>query len=259
MQIRGTLLVLALLSMAGLSQARLVTKNVLYRDGGTVLEGYMAYDDSKARRPCVILVHDWTGLDAYEKGRADQLAKLGYTVLAADIYGRGVRPKDVKGYQTESGKYSADRTLTRRRIFAALKYASGQVQVDKKRIAAIGYCFGGMVVLELARGGAPVDAVVSFHGNLSNPTPSEARNIKTQVLVLHGAADPFVPKQQVAAFEKEMKAAKKPYKLVAYPGAVHSFTLKHAGNNPKSGAAYHAEADKKSWAEMMAFFKKHVK
>lgn len=247
----------ALFSLSlGSAIAKPTSKTILYREGGTVLEGYMAYDDAKGKRPCVLIVHDWNGIDGYEKGRADQLAKLGYTAIAVDIYGRGVRPKNPQESAAESGKYGKDRTLTRKRIMAAYNFATRQPQVDAKHVATIGYCFGGMVALELARSGAPVQGVVAFHGNLSNPTPADAKFIKCPVLILHGADDPFVPRAQVAAFEKEMKAAKKSYKLIAYPGAVHAFTVPTAGNDPKTGAAYNAAADKKSWAEMLAFFKK---
>jgi dienelactone hydrolase len=252
-------LVLALIAIPVFAVAKVVTKTVLYHEGKTVLEGFMAYDDSKGKRPCVLIVHDWDGLGDYEKMRAKQIASLGYTALAVDIYGRGVRPKPPQAAGAESGKYAKDRMLTRRRIGMAMRYASGQPQVDRKRIAVMGYCFGGMVALELGRAGNPVKGIVSFHGNLSNPNPSDAKDIKGQVLILHGAADPFVPKAQVAAFEKEMKAAKRPYRIVVYPGAVHAFTVKEAGNNPKSGAAYNASADKKSWAEMSSFFKRVLK
>jgi dienelactone hydrolase len=245
-----------LLTLATSAISAIREQTVLYREGGTVMEGTMVYDPQKGKRPCVLVVHDWNGPDAYELGRARQLAALGYTAMVVDIYGRGVRPKNNQESAAESGKYGKDRRLTRKRIMAAYNYASRQPWVDGKRIAAIGYCFGGMVVLELARMGAPARGVASFHGNLSNPNPAEARFIKSQVLVLHGAADPLVPKAQVAAFEKEMKAAKKPFKLVAYPGAVHSFSLKHAGNDPKTGVAYNAEADKKSWAELQSYLKR---
>lgn len=244
---------------AAAASAAIVTKTVHYREGGTTLEGRLVYDDKRAKRPCVIVVHDWNGPDDYELGRAKQLAGQGYTALVADIYGRGIRPKNPQESAAESAKYGADRALTRRRIGAAVRFAMNQPQVDRNRIAAIGYCFGGMVVLELARMGAAVQGVVSFHGNLSNPKPSDARLIRTQVLVLHGAADPLVPPAQVAAFEREMKAAKKPYKLVAYPNAVHSFTQKHAGNDPSTGVAYNAEADRKSWSELQTFLKRVLK
>lgn len=252
-------LLLTLGFAAGFAQGEIVSKTVLYRDGGQVLEGYMVYDDAKGKRPCVLIFHDWDGLGAYEKSRAEQIARLGYTALAADVYGRGIRPKNQQESAAESGKYGKDRRLARRRAMAAFRFAAGQQQVDRNKIAAIGYCFGGMVALELGRAGAPLKGIAPFHGNLSNPTPADARNIKGPVLVLHGADDPLVPKAQVAAFEREMKAAKKPYRIVAYPGAVHAFTIKEAGNNKASGVAYNAEADRKSWAEIVAFLRKSFK
>ena len=255
---RMTLLSSCLL-VSCLAQAKIVTKTVLYHDGGQVLEGYMAYDDAKGKRPCVLIFHDWDGLGDYEKMRAQMIAKLGYTALAADVYGRGIRPKNQQESATESGKYGKDRRLARRRAMAAFRFAAGQKQVDRNKIAAIGYCFGGMVSLELGRAAAPLKGIVPFHGNLSNPTPADARNIKGPVLVLHGADDPLVPKAQVAAFEREMKAAKKSYRIVAYPGAVHAFTVKEAGNDKSKGAAYNAAADRKSWTELVAFLKKAYK
>jgi len=245
--------------LASTAVSAVTTKTVVYREGGTVLEGTMVYDEAKGKRPCVLVVHDWNGPDDYELGRAKQLAALGYTAMVVDIYGKGVRPKNVDESAKESAKYGADRLLTRKRIMAAYNYASRQPMVDGKRVAAIGYCFGGMVVLELARAGAPARGVATFHGNLSNPRPLEARFIKCPVLVLHGAADPFVPKSQVAAFEKEMKAAKKPYKLVAYPGAVHAFTIKGVDKLGLSGAKYDASADQKSWTELKTFLTKAFK
>lgn len=244
---------------SSIGSAKIVTKTVLYRDGMQVLEGYMAYDDANIKRPCVLVFHDWDGLGEYEKMRAKQIAALGYTALAADVYGRGVRPKNQQESAAESGKYGKDRRLARRRAMAAFRFAAGQKQVDRNKIAAIGYCFGGMVALELGRAAAPLKGIAPFHGNLSNPTPADARNIKGPVLVLHGADDPLVPKSQVAAFEREMKAAKKSYRIVAYPGAVHSFTIKSAGSNKASGVAYNAEADRKSWAELVAFLRKASK
>ena len=244
---------------ASFATAKIVTKTVIYRDGMQVLEGFMAYDDAKGKRPCVLIFHDWDGLGDYEKMRAQMIAKLGYSVLAADVYGRGVRPKNQQESAAESGKYGKDRRLARRRAMAAFRFAAGQKQVDRNKVAAIGYCFGGMVSLELGRAAAPLRGIAPFHGNLSNPTPADARNIKGPVLVLHGADDPLVPKAQVAAFEREMKAAKKSYRIIAYPGAVHSFTIKEAGNNKMTGVAYDPQADRKSWAEMTSFLKKAFK
>ena len=160
-----------LCTLSAMGFAKLITKTVLYHDGGTVLEGFMAYDDAKGKRPCVLVIQDWDGLGDYEKMRAQQIAKLGYTALAVDIYGRGIHPKNPKESGEEAGKYMKDRMLARRRIMAGLRYAMGQPQVDRNKIAAIGYCFGGMVALELGRGGAPVKGIVTFHGNLSNRRP----------------------------------------------------------------------------------------
>lgn len=252
--------VLAAMAMLGTTAwGAVTTKTVLYREGMAVLEGQLVFDPAKGKRPCVLVVHDWNGPDDYELGRAKQLAALGYTAMVVDIYGKGVRPKTVEACGAEAGKYMGDRTLTRKRIMAAYNYAIRQPSVDSKRMAAIGYCFGGMAVLELARGGAPARGVVTFHGNLSNPHPSDARFILAQVLVLHGAADPFVPKAQVSAFEKEMKAAHKPYRLVTYPGAVHAFTIKGVDRLGLQGAAYNADADRKSWDEMKRFLARVLK
>ena len=150
----------------------------------------------------------------------------------------------------------ADRALYRSRLSSGLEVLRGLPQTDVDQIAAIGYCFGGTGVLELARSGAKINGVVSFHGGLANPEPEDAKEIACRVLVLHGADDPFVPAAEVDSFREEMKAAGKEYGFVAYPGAVHSFTQKMSGDDPLKGAAYQAEADAKSWEEMKSFFAK---
>jgi len=237
------------------AHAALHTQTVEYRDGETVLEGYLAYDDiSDAKRPGILVVHEWMGLGPYVKHRAEQLAELGYVAFAADIYGKGVRVKDQKEAAELAGYYRGDRPLLRARVEAGLDVLKRHPLVDTKRLAAIGYCFGGTAALELARAGAPLQGVVSFHGGLDTPTPQDAVHIKARILVLRGADDPFVPPDQVAAFEKEMQDAIVDYRIVTYPGAVHSFTLPDAGNDPSKGAAYNPEADRQSWAEMKQFF-----
>lgn len=219
-----------------------------------VCEGWHAYDDSlDGERPTVLIVHQWTGLTDYEKMRAEMLAKLGYNVFAVDIYGKGIRPQPPEAGKM-AGKYKGDRGLYRKRLTDGLQKAKKLAQTDQSKIAAIGYCFGGTGVLELARSGAKVEGFVSFHGGLNTPTPSDAKNIEGEVLALHGADDPHVPVDEVAAFEKEMKDATVEYELVKYPGAVHAFTQKFAGDDPSKGAAYNEEADKKSWEAMKAFF-----
>jgi dienelactone hydrolase len=243
------------LASMSLAQAALKTQTVEYKQGDTVLEGYLAYDDSfTGKRPGVLVVHEWKGLNDYAKKRADMLAQLGYVAFAADIYGKGVRPQTVEEAGAEAGKYKNNRPLFRQRVLAGLDQLKAQPNVDPQKLAAIGYCFGGTAVLELGRAGGDVKGIVTFHGGLSSPTPEDAKNIKAKVLVLHGADDPFVPPTEVAGFEKEMKDANVNYQLIKYPGAVHGFSNPDNKGELK-GALYNKEADEKSWQEMQKFFK----
>jgi dienelactone hydrolase len=184
--------------------------------------------------------------------RTKQLAELGYVAFAADIYGKGVRPTDPKDCAAEAGKYKGDLPLLRKRVTLGLEQLKLQPNTDPKKLAAIGYCFGGTTVLELARSGAELNGVVSFHGGLGTTLPAE--KMKPRILVLHGADDPFVKPEEVAAFKAEMEKAKAELQFISYPGAVHSFTRKTAGNDPSKGNAYNEAADKASWAEMKKFF-----
>jgi len=237
------------------AQAKIVTQTVEYQQGDTTLEGYLAFDDSiTGKRPGVLVVHQWMGLTDYEKHRAEQLAQLGYVAFCADIYGKGVRPKDTGEAGPLAGKYKGDRALLRARVNAALDVLEKNQLVDSKRVAAIGYCFGGTTVIELARSGADIAGVVSFHGGLDSPTPADGKNIKSKVLVCHGADDPFVKPSDLAAFEDEMRQANVDWTLIKFGGAVHSFTQPMAGNDNSKGAAYNEKADKRSWEAMKAFF-----
>lgn len=236
------------------AQAEIMTQTALYQEGKVRLEGYLAWDDQYLdKRPGVLVFHDWDGLGSYEQGRARQLAELGYIALAADIYGQGVRPRNPQASSREAGRYKTNRALLRSRARAAWQYLGNHPQVDPGRIAAIGYCFGGMTVLELARSGAGIKGAVSFHGNLDTPLPAEAANFTAKVLVLHGAEDPHVPEQQILDFKNEMRAAKADWQMVYYSGAVHAFTVPEAGNDPARGAAYDATADRRSWQAMRHF------
>ncbi|MGA2192924.1 MAG: dienelactone hydrolase family protein [Nitrospirota bacterium] len=246
--------VLLILIGRGVAMAEVHTQAVEYRQGDTVLEGFLAYDDSfTGKRPGMLVVHDWTGVGPYVKGRCEQLARLGYVAFAADIYGKGIRPKAKEDAAKEAGIYLNDRALMRARVKAGLEELKKQDLVDPGRIAAIGYCFGGAAVLELARSGANIAGVVVFHGTLSNPNPADARNIKAKVLVLHGADDPFADRKQVNAFIDEMRKTDVDWQLVLYGGAVHGFTLPDAGNDPKKGVAYDERADRRSWQAMKDF------
>ena len=239
------------------ASAEVVEAAVLYNDGDVVLEGFLAYDDAIAAdtRPGVLLVHQWTGLGDYEKGRARQLAALGYTAFALDVYGKGVRPD-----QADAGKfagiYKGDRALYRRRLLAGLEVLKQKGKVDEASIAAIGYCFGGTGVLEIARAGIPLAGVVSFHGGLGAGDGMAAKKgtVQAEVLVLHGADDPFVPAAEVAGFEDEMRSSGAVWSLVKYGGAVHSFSQQMAGDDPSKGAAYDKRADRLSWQAMRQFF-----
>lgn len=237
------------------ASAGVKTELVTYKQGDAVLEGYVVYDPAlKGPRPGVVLVHDWMGVGEYVQMRARQVAEMGYVAFVADIYGKGVRPTNTQEASAQAGKYRADRALLRARARAALDQLLANRRVDPKRVAAIGYCFGGGTVLELARSGAPLAGVISFHGNLDTPHPEDARQIKGKVLVLHGADDPFVPAAVVEAFQKEMKDAHVDWEFTAYGGAVHAFTQKGAGDDPSKGAAYNASADVRSFDRMKSFF-----
>jgi dienelactone hydrolase len=252
---KSLLVALSLLCVGWSASAAVQAKAVEYKEGDTVLEGWHAYDDSvKGKRPSVLVVHQWKGLGEYEKKRAEMLALLGYNVFCVDIYGKGVRPSAPKDAGAMAGKFKNDRALLRKRVEAGLSVLNKNEFTDTSKVAAIGYCFGGTTVLELARGGATVNGVVSFHGGLSTPTPDDARKIRGKVLVLHGADDPNVPPAEVAAFEKEMRDAHVDWQLVAYGNAVHSFTHWDAGNDNSKGAAYNEKADKRSWEAMKVFF-----
>jgi dienelactone hydrolase len=235
--------------------AAMHTESVVYRQGGVELEGYLAYSEAvKAPMPAVIVVHDWMGLGDFAKAKARDLAAMGYLAFAADIYGKGVRPAGMPEAAKLATQYKADRKLLRARVLAAYDLVRQLARVDPKRVAAIGYCFGGTTVLELARAGAEVAGVVSIHGGLGSPTPDDARNIKGKVLALHGADDPNVPPSEVAGFEDEMRKAGVDWQLVKYGGAVHAFTNPEAGHDNSKGAAYNEKADRRSWEALKQFF-----
>jgi len=242
------------LSVALRSGAEVRGAIVEYREGETVLEGYRVADvDVKGARPGILVVHQWKGLTGFEKGRAEELARLGYVVLCADVYGIGVRASMPQEAGALAGVYKKDRSLYRRRLGAALECLRGDPGVDRTRIAAIGYCFGGTGVLELARSGAGLRGVVSFHGGLDTPSPASHGSIRAPILVLHGGDDPWVPPAQVAAFEEVMRQSGADWQVTAYGGAVHAFTDPGAGKDPSKGAAYDARADRRSWETMRDF------
>lgn len=246
----------ALTALVGSASAELVEKAVEYQQDGATLEGFHVYDGSvEGKRPAVLVIHQWTGLTDYEKHRSRMLAAMGYNVFAADIYGKGVRPQPPEAGQ-EAGKYKGNRDLYRARLTAALEVLRKEEHTDPAKIAAIGYCFGGTGALELARSGADIAGVVSFHGGVGPAEGKAAAKgaVKAKVLVLHGADDPNVKPDEVEAFAKEMREAGVDWQLIAYGGAVHAFTQKTAGDDPSKGAAYNEKADRRSWEAMKSFF-----
>lgn len=252
---RYLVLVVVFLILGRSSFAAVRTTTLEYKQADTVCQGYLAWDDAVAgKRPGVLVVPEWWGLNDYAKSRARELASLGYVALAVDMYGQGRVAADARQAGELAAAMRNDRRLMRNRIEAALAAIRRQPQVDGARIAAIGYCFGGGVVLELARDGADVRGVVSFHGNLDTPSPEATRNVKAKILVCHGADDPHVPMSQVEGFIDEMKRAGANYEINIYSGAVHAFTNPAAGNNPASGAAYNEQAATRAREAMKLFF-----
>jgi dienelactone hydrolase len=246
---------IAALLVPAAAGAGLKTAMVEYRQGDAVLEGYLAFDpDLKGKRPGVLVVHEWRGLNEYAMRRAEQLAAMGYVAFAADIYGKGVRAETNKEAAALAGRYRGDRQLLRARVLAALDVLRSREHADPARVAAIGFCFGGTTVLELARSGADVLGVVSFHGGLDTPTPEDAKNIKAKVLAFQGAEDPYVSPAERAAFKKEMTGGGVDWQMVSFGHAVHSFTVPTAGSDPSRGSAYNETADRRSWEMMKLFF-----
>jgi len=258
---RSTIFIILLLFAVVISsQAAVKHEEVQYTANGVTMKGYLAYDDAvKGKRPGVLVVHEWWGHNDYARRRANMLAELGYTALAVDMYGDGKQA----AHPDEAGKFASavfqNMPEAKARFLAALGLLKKHQTTDPARIAAIGYCFGGGVVLHMARMGVDLKGVVSFHGNYATQTPAQAGAVKATVLVCHGADDVFITQEQIAAFKKEMQDAKVDFQFISYPGAKHSFTNPDADAAAKKfniPLAYNEAADKQSWADMQKFFKK---
>jgi dienelactone hydrolase len=242
------------------AEAAVKGEEVEYQGGGVTMKGYIAYDDAKKeKRPGILVVHEWWGHNEYSRKRARMLAELGYTALAVDMYGNGKtasHPEDAGKFADEA---SRDMNVAQARFMAALDKLKAHPTVDANRIGAIGYCFGGGVVVEMARRGVDhLKAVVSFHGNPTSKTAVKPGQTKAKILVAHGADDQFLKEEALKQFESEMKAAGVDARVIVYPGAKHSFTNPDAdkfGKEFNLPLGYNADADKKSWEDMKAFFK----
>jgi dienelactone hydrolase len=257
---RSTLLGLAVVWTAlgaPSAQAEVKTQEIEYQVGDTPLLGFLAYDDAqKTKRPGILVVHEWWGMNDHARNQATRLAKAGYVAFALDMYGKGkitTHPKDAQAFMEQATK---DPAAVAARFNAALEILKKQPQVNPDDIAAIGYCFGGGVVLAMARGGADLDAVATFHGHLAPEGPiAEKGKVKARILVQTGGADPMVPKDSVDAFQKEMKDADVKAEIIVYPKAKHSFTNPNAAKAGMDALAYDADADKRSWDALLKFLK----
>ena len=257
---RTILVILLILTWAGGGSAAAAVQGqeVVYQAADTAMKGYLAYDGTRAeQRPGILVVHEWWGHNDYVRKRAQMLAELGYTALAVDMYGEGQQAAHPAEAQAFAGAVRANRELARKRFMAALDLLKEHHTVDPGRIAAIGYCFGGAVVLAMAREGIELKGVVSFHGSLATDQPAQPGAIKARVLVLNGEDDPMVTKEEIESFRQEMTAAGADYQLISYPGALHGFTNPEAdalGRKFELPLAYDPAADRQSWQAMEDFF-----
>lgn len=247
-----TLMVLSVLVVCSASaEAAVQTKKITYKHGDVECHGYLAWDDAvQGPRPGVLVVHEWWGLNDYARKRAEQLAKLGYVAFAADMYGEGKTVAHPKEAGEMSGKVRANVEEWRKRATAALDVLRAQPQCDKTKVAAIGYCFGGSTVLQLALAGADLKAVASFHGSLPAPSEAEAKAVKPAILVCHGGDDTFIPEKAIKAFRDGLDKGGAKYEFVSYPGVKHSFTVPDADKHGIDGLKYDKAADEDSWKRL---------
>lgn len=254
MKMTKHLIVGALILCSAVAHAAIQTKEITYKSGDTTLKGFVAWDDAiKGKTPGVIVAHEWWGQNDYARSRARQLAQLGYTALALDMYGDGKSATHPKEATEMFNAVMGNADIMRTRFLAALDALKQQPTVDASRLGAIGYCMGGAIVLQMAREGADLDIVASFHGALGAQTRAGKGDVKAQVLVFNGEADPMVTAEQVAALKQEMTTAGARYTYVGYPGVLHSFTNPAAtavGKQYDMPLAYDAKADADSWAQM---------
>jgi dienelactone hydrolase len=252
------LVAVAACAAATTAMAKVQSKEIEYRQGDTVLQGFLAWDDAaKGKRPGVLVVHEWWGHNAHARAQATRLAKAGYVGFALDMFGKGkvaTHPKDAMAFVQEATK---DPEVAAARFDAALDVLKQQPQVDPEKIGAFGYCFGGGVALEMARAGRDLDAVVTFHGSLRpGAGPAEPGKVKPAILVQTGGSDPMVTREQVQQLEDELKGAGVDVKVITYPKAKHAFTNPDADKAGMEGLAYDAQADRQSWDAAMKFVKR---
>lgn len=238
------------------AEPKIVTETITYEHGGVKLEGLLAYDkNAQGKRPGVLVCHEWWGNTDYSRGRAKQLAELGYVAFALDMYGQGKTSMEVPKAQEWSRALYTAPGLMGSRAAAGLKILTDRPEVDPARVAAIGYCMGGTVALELARTGADVKAITCFHtSGLAAAKPEDNRKIKARILIAHGAADPLVEPEVIKSFKTQMADAGVTYEFIEYPDAKHSFTNPKADAVGMEAVGYNKAADEKSWEDMKKLF-----
>lgn len=255
MKIRLTVMVLMVTLLGTSAHAKLLRKAVSYQHEGVKLEGYLAYNDSfKGKIPAVLVVHEWWGLNEYARTRAEQLASLGYVAFALDMYGKG----KVTTHPSQAGEWMKQIKSNvhnwKQRALAGLEVLRKHPKVDTRRIAAIGYCFGGATVQQLAYSGADIKGVVSFHGSLLPPVGVQTEQVKANIMISHGGADPFVKEGQIENYVSEMEKSGLDWQMIIYGGARHSFTNPAADKVGMDALKYSKFADLRSWAYMKTFF-----
>lgn len=245
-----------LFTLASPALAAIQTKTIPYKDGDVDLEGHLTWDDAvKGKRPGVLVVHEWWGLNDHARDRAADLAKMGYVAFAVDMYGKGKLTENPAEAREWATALRANTDTWRKRAAAGLEILKKQDNVDGDKLAAIGYCFGGSTCLQLAYHGAPLKAIGTFHAALPAPKADEAKGIKAKILVAHGAADTFIPEESIKAFRAALDGAKVDYKFVAYPGVKHSFTVTSADKRGIEGMKYDKHADEDSWKQLQELLK----
>lgn len=252
---RQLMIGLAVMLLVASAEAAVQTKTVSYKHGDLECKGFLAWDDAvQGKRPGVLVVHEWWGLDEYARSRAQQLARLGYVAFACDMYGEGKtteHPEDARKFAT-TVRMNVENW--RKRAQVSLEVLKAQPQCDNGKLAAIGYCFGGSTALQLAYSGADLKAVATFHAALPAPTADEAKSLKARILVCHGGADTFIPEMAIKSFREPLDKAGAKYEFVAYPGVVHSFTVPGADARNLPGMKYDKQADEDSWKRMTKLF-----
>jgi len=240
---------------SGSALAVMQQEELSYKDGDVTLKGYLFWDDAfSGKRPGILVAHEWWGLNDYAKLRAEMLAEMGYVAFAADMYGEGRKTRhadEAKGWMQQ---ITANVETWRRRANLALEQLKSHPNVESTKLAAIGYCFGGATVMQLAYLGADLDGVVSFHGSMPPATSEQASKVKARVLIAHGDDDSFVPPERIEAFKKALSEAGVDWEMDIYAGARHSFTNPYSGGYGMDGLAYQEQADRRSWLRMLAFF-----